>query len=45
MTNIHLKSYEKKVNNTEKEINNLASRYNSYYNLKIPVNISSVDFS
>ena len=42
---MQLKSYERQVKGTEKNVHHLAGRYNSYFNLKIPVKASTVDFS
>ena len=44
-TNVFLQSYEKGVLDTKKELDRLAGRYNSYFNLKVPVNKPTVDFS
>ena len=40
-----LQSYEKGVLETKKSVNKLAGRYNSYFNLKVPVVKPTVDFS
>ena len=40
-----LLSYEKQVLGSKKEVSRLAGRYNSYFNLNLPVNKPTVDFS
>jgi N-acetylmuramoyl-L-alanine amidase CwlA len=44
-TNGHLKSYSCQVMGTQKSVYQLAGRYNSYFNLKIPISSPTVDFS
>ena len=40
-----LNSYSKQVMSTKDSVTRLAGRYNSYFNLKVPVTNPTVDFS